>query len=524
MSAGTTGEAAASPGAPWRLRRRVGRSFVLFLVLFVAAATVMTVSAIRFAVTSNDVIYTYQPSLDVSERLLSDLVNQETGVRGYVLTRQVASLKPYTDYRAAEVGDRARLQGLIAGDAHLQRLAAGFAAAAATWQREIAVPLVRDVQAGRKPSVGALDAGRHQFDTLRRRSAALNAALDARTRSARAARTSDGVFCAVALGVLLLLVLFVGLVVWRGMLRWVLDPVDRLAAQTRRVADGELDRRIEPGGPGELVGLGRDVEAMRERIASDLARVEALVRDLHRQGDELERSNADLQQFAYVASHDLSEPLRKVANFCQLLERQYADQLDDRARQYIGFAVDGAKRMQTLINDLLALSRVGRTTENFREVELQTVYEQALATLAERIRSAEASVECLTPLPVVVGDRSLLASLFENLLGNAVKYHREDVAPVVQVSAERADGMWTVTVRDNGIGIDPQYAERIFAVFQRLHLRDQYGGTGIGLALCRRIVEFHEGRIWLDTVDSVSGATFRFTLPEGGPRASEVRS
>jgi light-regulated signal transduction histidine kinase (bacteriophytochrome) len=233
--------------------------------------------------------------------------------------------------------------------------------------------------------------------------------------------------------------------------------------------------------------------------------------------EELARSNDDLQQFAYVASHDLSEPLRKVANFCQLLERQYGPQLDDKARQYIDFAVDGAKRMQVLITDLLALSRVGRTTEEFESVDLERALAAALATLSDRIDDAGARIERVTPLPTIAGDQSLLTSLFENLVGNAVKYRREDVPPVVRIAAEHdaENSVWTFTVSDNGIGIDPQYAERIFAVFQRLHLRDRYGGTGIGLALCRKIVEFHGGRIWLDPVESLTGANFTFTLPEG---------
>ena len=263
---------------------------------------------------------------------------------------------------------------------------------------------------------------------------------------------------------------------------------------------------------------------MRAQIVNQLAIAEEIQAELRRQGLELERSNADLEQFAYVASHDLSEPLRKVSNFCQLLERQYADQLDDRARQYIYFAVDGAKRMQRLITDLLALSRVGRTTEEFVPVDLGEVYQRVLATLADRIDSTGARVECRTPLPTVAGDAGLLASLLENLLSNAIKYHRADVPPVVIVSAGRDEQNWTITVADNGIGIDPKYSERIFAVFQRLHLRDQYGGTGIGLALCRKIVEFHGGRIWLDHVQSeAGGATFRFILPvEGGMHAHSV--
>jgi light-regulated signal transduction histidine kinase (bacteriophytochrome) len=255
---------------------------------------------------------------------------------------------------------------------------------------------------------------------------------------------------------------------------------------------------------------------MRLQIAGQLARAQEIQEELRIQGAELARSNDDLQQFAYVASHDLSEPLRKVANFCQLLERQYGPQLDDRARQYIDFAVDGAKRMQRLISDLLALSRVGRTTEEFVPVDLDDALDEALGNLADPIAEAEAKVERETKLPVIQGDMSLLTSLFENLVGNAIKYRREDVRPVVRIRAEEGEDGWTITVRDNGIGIDQQYAERIFVVFQRLHLRDRYGGTGIGLALCRKIVEFHGGRIWLADVESDPGATFRFTVPKGG--------
>jgi light-regulated signal transduction histidine kinase (bacteriophytochrome) len=173
--------------------------------------------------------------------------------------------------------------------------------------------------------------------------------------------------------------------------------------------------------------------------------------------------------------------------------------------------------MQALISDLLALSRVGRTTDEFVAVDLNAVLDTALAALTDRIDEAGAQIDRVTPLPTVAGDPSLLASLFENLIGNAVKYRRADVPAVVRISAEQgeAEGSWTFTVTDNGIGIDPEYAERIFAVFQRLHVRDSYGGTGIGLALCRKIVEFHQGRICLDPVQSSHGATFRFVLPEG---------
>jgi light-regulated signal transduction histidine kinase (bacteriophytochrome) len=337
----------------------------------------------------------------------------------------------------------------------------------------------------------------------------------------RAGHRTDAIIYAIAVSLTLVLLVLVAGTMWRGLHRWVLDPVERLAAQTRLVARGDTYRQIEPDGPPELIALGRDVEAMRLQIAGQLARAEEIHEQLRQRTAELTRSNDDLQQFAYVASHDLSEPLRKVANFCQLLERQYRDQLDDRAKQYIDFAVDGAKRMQALITDLLALSRVGRTTDEFVPVSLDAALDRALENLSDRVESSGAQVERLTALPTVNGDRELLTSLLENLVSNAVKYRREDVAPVIRISAAHDPDhhRWTVTVADNGIGIDPQYAEKIFAIFQRLHLRDSYGGTGIGLALCRKIVEFHGGHIWLEDVGSEAGATFRFALPEGGTLA-----
>lgn len=326
-----------------------------------------------------------------------------------------------------------------------------------------------------------------------------------------------------AAGVLIGVTLLAVFVVWRQLGTTVLEPVEELAGQTRLVARGEIDRTIIGTGPPEIRALARDVETMRARIASELATVETARAVLAERSEDLARSNADLEQFAYVASHDLSEPLRKVANFCQLLERQYASELDDRARQYIAFAVDGAKRMQILIGDLLAFSRVGRTTDTFEPVDLNDVVSRAIGTLDDPIAEAAARIEC-DRLPTVNADPTLMLALFQNLIGNAVKYRKPDVAPHVRISAEPSDADWLFTIADNGIGIDPEYAERIFTIFQRLHVRDQYGGTGIGLALCRRIVEFHRGKIWLS--DSTGpGATFQFTIPatESARPVDEIR-
>jgi len=238
---------------------------------------------------------------------------------------------------------------------------------------------------------------------------------------------------------------------------------------------------------------------------------------LDAQAIELRRSNVELEQFAYVASHDLQEPLRKVASFCQLLEQRYGHALDERGVEYIGFAVDGAKRMQVLINDLLTFSRVGRLNVTHATVDLDTTLDTALGNLASAIEESEAQIARPdVPLPQVTGDATLITMLWQNLIGNAVKFRREDRVPQVFIDCERgtgdADGHWVFSVTDDGIGIAPEFADKIFVIFQRLHGRDDYAGTGIGLALCKKIVELHGGTIGIDTSNS-SGTRFWFTLP-----------
>jgi len=228
---------------------------------------------------------------------------------------------------------------------------------------------------------------------------------------------------------------------------------------------------------------------------------------------ELERSNHELEEFAYVASHDLREPLRMVASYVQLLQRRYQDKLDKDASDFIGFAVDGVDRMQKLIDALLMYSRIGRNKKPTRVVNCESALRIALANLQVAIEDARGQVTH-DPLPAVIGEEVLFVQLFQNLVGNALKFRGANDA-AVHISARDQEREWFFCVQDNGIGIDPQYKDKVFVIFQRLHSRDEYAGTGIGLAVCKKIVEFHGGRIWVESQVG-QGAAFYFTIPKKG--------
>ena len=273
-----------------------------------------------------------------------------------------------------------------------------------------------------------------------------------------------------------------------------------------RRKDGEVidvQLSLAPIDPEDLsVGVTFTALDITERKQAEAA--------LARKTEELACSNAELEQFAYVASHDLQEPLRMVSSYVQLLARRYKEKLDSDADDFINFAVDGANRMQALIRDLLAYSRVGTRGERLEPTSCETVLDQTLANLQFAIEENGARVTH-DPLPTVLADPSQLSQLFQNLIGNAIKFRRDE-APHVHLGAERRENEWLFSVRDNGIGIDEEYGERIFEIFQRLHGRNDYSGTGIGLAICKKIVERHGGRIWVVS-DPGGGSTFYFTLP-----------
>jgi PAS domain S-box-containing protein len=241
---------------------------------------------------------------------------------------------------------------------------------------------------------------------------------------------------------------------------------------------------------------------------------------LKQQAEELARSNHELEQFAYVASHDLQEPLRMVSNYTQLLGRRYRDRLDGDAQEFIDFAVDGAKRMQALIHDLLQYARVGTRGKEFKPTPANRVVEDALANLAGAIDESGAEIR-VEALPTVSCDSTQLTQVFQNLIGNALKFRRQDSKPIVQISARLDPTGWRFIVADNGIGIEPKYFERIFQMFQRLHGREQYEGTGIGLALCKKIVERHGGQITVAS-ELGHGTTFSFVLPDASARAARA--
>ncbi|MGM0408444.1 MAG: sensor histidine kinase [Bacteroidota bacterium] len=223
----------------------------------------------------------------------------------------------------------------------------------------------------------------------------------------------------------------------------------------------------------------------------------------------MKRSNEELEQFAYVASHDLQEPLRMVSSFTQLLEQRYSDKLDDDAKEFIGYAVDGANRMQKLINDLLNYSRITTQGEEFKIVDLSTILGYASSNLYEKILETN-TIVTNDELPKINGDESQMVRLFQNLIDNAIKY-KGNLSPRIHVSSKLTPGFWQISVKDNGMGIDPQYSERIFQIFQRLHGKEEYSGTGIGLAICKRIVERHGGKIWVESTEG-EDSEFFFTI------------
>ncbi|GAB2489216.1 sensor histidine kinase [Nocardiopsis aegyptia] len=510
----------------WSLRRRVTSLLTVVAVVLVVAVSVITLAALNARDSLELQVESLTPAVSAVEQTRSAYLSQDHALRGYILTEDRDFLQPFVEARLQLTESRAELTALAETNPEVADSIDELLTAGTVWTEEFAEPALEQVNAGETPSQEELQRGRVLFLELNRVSDSAAAQLQSEIDDARSGLTMATQQVVALLVLVGLVVVFLSVFLWVMLQQWVLRPLDELAGHMRQVSEGYYAHRISLHGPPEIVRLGRDVDSMRERIVHDLDEVASARRKLQEQSsllehqtEELRRSNLELEQFAYVASHDLQEPLRKVASFCQLLQRRYQGQLDERADAYIDFAVEGAKRMQTLINDLLAFSRVGRT-KNFAPVDLDVALGDALSSLSTRLEEAGAEVTG-DPLPTVQGDRTLLTQVFFNLVGNAVKFRGEE-DPRVHISVERQGDEWVFCCEDNGIGIEPQYAERIFVIFQRLHTREKYTGTGIGLAMCKKIIEFHGGRIWLDTGPEGDEQTGTTAAARSGPTGTRI--
>jgi hypothetical protein len=448
-----------------------------------------------------------------ADQVLLAYVDEETGIRGYILGRNFAYLSPAISGLKEQTSATKQLNDALADQPALLRTAKRAEHLGQVWQASWALPAFRATATGSSTyaTPQELARGKTLLDHARTAFTTLDDQLTANRQ-----QYGDNLNTATKE---LVIVLLVGLVLLVGgtiavsvaLRRWVTHPLDSVTQDARQVTLGELAHPISLTGPSEIRALAADIEAMRVRIVQELAEVESAQAETAERNVALDRSNQELEQFAYVASHDLQEPLRKVTSFVQLLQQRYEGQLDARADEYIGFAVDGASRMQQLISDLLAFSRVGRSADRFQLTPLAASVTAALDNLEIALRETSAAVSVAPDLPQIVGDPILLTSLWQNLIGNSLKF-RSEAAPRIDIAVRRKGGFWLLSVSDNGIGIEPRFADKVFVIFQRLHGRDAYPGTGIGLALCKKIVEFHGGEIWLDPEVS-SGTRICFTLP-----------
>ncbi len=507
----------------WPLSRIVNVAVLALLLFAVAAVTVGAIALLNLHQERSRVLNTLDPAALQAQQLDIAMLNQETGVRGYALSGKQAFLAPYTEGCAAEENAITSLKGEFGQLPPRTRAdLTSVVNQAHYWRIHYAEPAIAQVSRSGKPVVSPdIVAGKADFDALRAKIAVLETDIEtARSQGIAAlndaADVLDVVFVAIAIGLAVIVV-----VLALGLRAAAIRPLHTLAAEARQVAGGDFGHEVSLRGPREVTNLAADVNTMRQRILQELSATQAANDVLQAHSEELQRSNSELEQFAYIASHDLQEPLRKVASFTQLLQRRYAGQLDARADQYIEFAVDGAKRMQALINDLLSYSRVGRSAREPALVSSDAALAQARANVAALMEESGATIEA-GHLPLVLGELPLLTAVFQNLLSNALKFSGGK-PPRIVITVRRDTDFWLFSFTDNGIGIEPDYAERIFVIFQRLHERSAYPGTGIGLAMTRKIIEYFGGRIWLDTTYT-EGARFLFTLPVPPETLSADRS
>lgn len=424
--------------------------------------------------------------------LLSTIQDMETGQRGYLLTGQEIYLQPFNEGIADLPSRLSRIEGLASSHGvtsqQIRDLHAAIDAKAKELQKTIDLRRQQDLPA----ALREVNTNRGHGYMLRIRSL-----IDAikeqqmsvfRERLDSQRRKQVQLEVVLAIGVLLAFVLVY--LAHRFSVAYSLER-DRAEKEVWRLHD-----------------------SLEQRVKERTAELQLQTQELEKRSTELQRSNADLTQFAYLASHDLQEPLRMIASYIALLARRYQNQLDETAQRYVNFVIDGANRMETLIHDLLAYSSAGTQAVKKEPIPAEKIVQVALRNLEIPIKESSATVT-YNDLPVIEADRVKLTQVMQNLIGNAIKFHKSGVSPEISITAQHAPGEWIFGVSDNGIGFDPAYSDRMFQVFQRLHAVGKYPGNGIGLAICKRIIEHHGGRLWAESQPG-AGATFLFSLPVTG--------
>ncbi|WP_412028143.1 sensor histidine kinase [Deinococcus yunweiensis] len=471
------------------------------LMLGVGAAVLL---GVNHAAQARTLVTDSQTRLILIGAMGADIASMENGERGFVITGNLEFLEPYTEGRLKFAAHTYALRDL-SPPAQQERLSQ-VQALVTRWFTEAAEP---EIAARRTSPVqaSALVVGGSGRDILNQARLALDAMqLEENTRLSAATTSSQDTLnrvrlvtiAGLGLGVLLLL-----LTAWQ-VARSVTGILNHLTDGARQIANGQYHLRLPATSVRELASLGRQVDVMA-------AAVQQREHALHLMNGRLERSNRELEQFAYVASHDLQEPLRTIGSYTELLARRYGGRLDERADQYIAFTTAATTRMKALIQDLLAYSRVRQSERSTSPVDTAVLVATVVSDLELQVQAAGGQIE-KRELPVVNASVELLRHVFQNLIGNALKFCAPDRAPHVIVTAIRQETEWVFNVQDNGIGIEPQYHERIFGVFQRLHGVDEYAGSGIGLAVTRSAVEQLGGRLWVDSVPG-QGSTFHFSVP-----------
>jgi signal transduction histidine kinase len=527
----------------WTLRRRLVVLWILMATVFALLAAGAGAAALANRGELDVVLRNVVPMRVASNDLMQALVDQQGGVREYIVSAAEPDLAPYLQGIAEQERTIEAIASNPSATEMIRQELALITSLTTTWRTTVAEPAIAAVGAGdRRTAQEALNAdARGLFEEIRSAVNALENTVQGMQDTAASSVRDTNTTLLFVLVVTALLVTASGVGIMVALQRTVISPLTDLARQVQAVAAGAYGQAISTFGPPEFERLAHDVDRMRRQIATDLTEVqrarqliesanallEQQAAELVAQAAELTRSNRDLEQFAYVASHDLQEPLRKVASFCQLLQRRYAGELDERADEYISYAVNGAQRMQRLIEDLLAFSRIGRHTAGFTTVDLAALTSQ----VASEIEGASGAAITAEDLPVVLGEETLLSTLLANLIGNAVKFRRPGVGLTVSLRGQPCGDMWEISCVDNGIGIEPEFSDKVFVIFQRLHAPNAYPGTGIGLAVAKKIVEYHGGEIWLDE-GYQDGTAIRFTLPmadppagpPAGPGGDEVRA